>query len=147
VIDGIEFINLGTVDLGKLNGNWEETFDIVMPAGVVNRSEIDEAKVTVEFPDLISKTFMVSNFRTTNVPAGMQATIVTKVLAVTVRGPRELMETITVDDITIVVDFEEAQVGTTTYKATISMNAKYKDVGEIGDYSVSASVRDTTGGA
>lgn len=141
VLETLEEIILGTINLGELTEDTERTFPVELPSGVTNLTGVTEVKVTVEFPELLTKTFTVTKVTAANVPEGLEADIVTQELAVTVRGPKELVEKMTEADIAAVVDFTNAQVGTFTMKANIAMGSAYTEVGAMGTYNVSATVR------
>jgi len=131
---------LGTINLGELSHDTELTFPITLPDGVENQTGLVEAKVTVKFPDLATKTVQVTNISAVNVPAGMRVELFHKALEVTVRGPKALVEKISGKDLKVSVDFTGAQTGTSTVKAEIILPDAYKEVGPVGSYSVSAKV-------
>ena len=133
---------IGTINLGELKADMEWEVPINLPGSVTNLSNVESVNVSVKFLELITKTFMVTNFAPMNVPEGLEAEIVNRALSVTVRGPQELVETMTEDDITIMVDFSQAQLGTFTVKANVVMDMAYSKVGAIGTYQVSATLRE-----
>ena len=133
---------IGTINLGELSEDTEMEFPILLPGSVTNLSNIETVKVSVKFPELVTKNFMVTNFTPMNVPDGLEAEIVNKALSVIVRGPQELIENMTEEDITIMVDFSQAQLGTFTVKANVVMSMAYAKVGAIGTYQVSATLRE-----
>ncbi len=136
---------LGTINLGEMTEDQVLTFPIELPAGVTNRTGLEEVTVSVKFPELLMKTFTVTQFAAVGVPTGYEADVVTKALPITVRGPRELVEAMTEKDITINVDFSAEQPGTFTASASAVMSAAYADVGAVGTYSVSATLREGKG--
>lgn len=136
---------LGTINLGELKDDTELVFPISLPAGVTNLTGVLEVRVTVKFPELLTKTFTVTNVTATNVPNGMEADIVTKELSVTVRGPKELVSKMTEADITASVDFANAQLGTFTTKANIIMSNAYAQVGAMSTYNVTVTLRQIEG--
>lgn len=140
-LEGLDEWNLGTIHLGKLDKDTVETFEITLPAGIDNLSGKTEAKVAVTFTDLLTKNVLVTNFVAMNVPEGMEAEFITEALTVLVRGPSKLVNILFSDKITVTVDFANAQEGTYTYKANIVIAENFKSVGEIGTYSVSATLR------
>ena len=133
---------LGIVDLATLTNDAELTFPVVLPDGVTNLSLLEQARVAVNFPDLLTKSFTVTQFSEVNVPENMEAEILAQALQVTVRGPKTLVSKMTERDVTVVVDFANAQLGTFTVKPTIVMGNAYSKVGAIGTYTVSATLRD-----
>ena len=70
-----------------------------------------------------------------------EAVILTKELPITVRGPVGLIRAMTASDVTVVVDFSNAALGTATVKASIEIDGKYVGVGEMDTYSVTATLR------
>ena len=143
VLEKIERIELiGEIRLGELADDTTLTFPIDVPDNVVNIPNLTEATVTVSFPDLMTKVLNVKNFRAINVPEGMTADILTKDMAITVRGPMDLVSRMNENDVTVVVDFANAPMGTATVKATIEVRGDYAGVGEMGTYSVTATLRE-----
>ncbi len=132
---------LGTINLADLTKDEVLTFPIVLPEGVINQTGLVEAKVNVQFPDLLTKTFRVTGIQAKNVPSGLRVDMITKALEVTVRGPRALISAMSEKDISVTVDFTGAKTGTATVKADIVLSDAYKEVGPVGSYSVSATVR------
>ena len=141
----IDELVLGTINLGEMTEDQELTFPIELPAGITNRTGLEEITVTIKFPELLMKTFTVTQITPVGVPAGYEADVVTQALPVTVRGPRELVEKMTEKDITINVDFSGEQPGTFTASANVTMDTAYSSVGAIGTYSVSATLREAKG--
>lgn len=133
--------NLGTIHLGEFEKAGEETFDITLPTGIENLSGKTEATVSVSFTNLLTKTLQVTNFVPMNVPEGMEVEFITEVLSVVVRGPKELIGSMLADKVTVTVDFANALEGTYTYKANIVMAEGFKNVGELGTYTVSVTLR------
>jgi YbbR domain-containing protein len=132
---------LGTINLGEIAQDGDLTFPIVLPEGVENQTGLVEAKVTIQFPNLATKTFRVTNITARNVPAGMRAELITKALEVTVRGPSALIGTMKEKDISAYVDFTGAKTGSDTKKAEIVLSDAFNEAGAVGSYSVSVTVR------
>ena len=59
-----------------------------------------------------------------------------------VRGPAEQINRLTAEDITATVDFSAAEIGTSTYKATIVFGEEFPDVGALKTSSVTATVQE-----
>lgn len=111
-------ILLDTVNLGELTEDTVLTYNIadLLPEGITNISGIEKVNVTIQFPELKMKTFQVTQIIPQNVPANMLVDILTKELAVTLRGPAAVIDALTADRIQALVDFSAAEVGTDTYK-------------------------------
>ena len=144
-LEGLTEIEIGTINLAVHTGaSYQTTFPIVLPNGVTNLTGVQEANVTIQFPDLLQKTFTVTNIEALNLPIGMELELLTKALQVTIRGPKALVEKMTAADITANVDLSGAQPGTTTLKAEISVSPTFEKVGAVGGpYSVVTTLRDT----
>lgn len=138
-------ITLCTVNLGEIDTSTETTYTITLPEGVVNLTGVDEATVTVKFAGLITKEFVVENIQAINIPEGMDVELITAKLTVKVRGPAGLVSKMTEEDISVTVDFTGAEVGSSTFKATIVFGEDFPAVGAMGTYSVSATVQTVEG--
>lgn len=132
-------ISLGTIDLGILTQSQKMIFDIELPDGVTNQSGITEVTLDITLPELEIRSYSVTNFRMANVPQGMAAEIVNKVLNVEIRGRTPILDKITADDIVVVVDFSEANLGRFTLPASVEVKL-YETVGAVNTYYVNVSV-------
>lgn len=141
LLDGIESIELGSIDLNEIPIDTEMTLPFKLPEGVINESGISEAKVTVRFPTLSTKTITVTKFKTINVPKGFSAKMITKALEVQMRGPKKKIDSLEASNLTVLVDLSEAQSGVVKIKAEITCNIS--DVSAVGIYSVSATVNES----
>ena len=139
---GLESIELGTINLGQLAADCEQTFTIALDEGLTNLTGEKEAVVSVSFPTLGIKEIVANRFDAINVPEGMSAEIVTKMLPVSVRGPKDVVGKVTPNDIIVVVDFAEAETGNSTLKATIKINSRYPEIGAVGTYSVPVTLQE-----
>lgn len=142
VMEGLEEIVLGTIDLAEIDGDTTLTFDIVLPEGVENISGITASTVDVRFDGLQTATFEVTNITPIHVTEGMQVQVLTKALTVTVRGPASQIQRLKANYIAAVVDLEGVS-GTMTVEPVFTFGNNYPDVGVVGKYSVSVTV--TTG--
>ena len=105
---------IGEVDLSKLNIEMNQTFDIVLPAGVTNRTMVGlehKAKVTISFPDLKAATYTITNIVPANVAQGLRFELVTKQFSITLRGPRALIDALDASQIVATVDASDAKIG------------------------------------
>ena len=137
----LDTLELGTIDLGVLTQDMEPTaYEIPQIPGVTNLTGITEAKVSVTFPNLKTTKFTANQIVAVNVPAGMEAGIVTKQLEVTVRGPRNLVNQMTAEHLTVQVDLSNAQLGTYTVRGAIIMAAGFEEVGALGSYNVTVTL-------
>ena len=143
VLSKLSSIHLGTIKLGELDKPTAVPFTIVLNEGLTNQSGLTEAKVYVTFPELETKTFTVSKIQALNVPEGMEYELITQALMVTVRGPKEEISKLNLNDITITIDFADAVAGTATFKPVITIDSKkFPNSGAAGIYTVSATLTD-----
>lgn len=142
LLENLDTLEIGPVNLGEMLTDEILTFPITLPDGVTNETGVTEAVVKIKFFDLKVKKLNVVNIQAVNVPAGMEVDMITQALEVTVRGPTKLISTIAEDDITVTVDFANAQIGTATMRANVTFSSEYAQVGTVGTYVVSATLSD-----
>lgn len=135
---------IGDLKLGELAGNIESAeYEIKLPEGIENLTGKLKATVSVTLPDLVTRTFQVTNIRARSVPSGMSVKLVTEELTVTMRGPEDQIDELTEEDISVAVDFSQAKPGTDTYKALIYVDStRFGDVGAVGPYTVTAELKE-----
>lgn len=144
VLEDLDQLQLGTINLAELATDTELTFPIVLPEGVTNETGITEAAVEVKFPNLRTKVLKITQIEAINVPEGMEVDMITQELEIRVRGPVALVDSMTVEDITLTVDFTDAELGTDTKRATVVIDEIFEGVGAIGTYSVSVTVKEAS---
>lgn len=140
----LTFVELGTVNLAELKKTTNTlTFDVVLPEGVTNKSGVSQVSATVSFPDLTRKKLQISKdyFQTANLPAGATVTWITEVLEIELRGPKDLMQTISQDDVTVTLDLEGEQTGNISKVPKITISSEYAGVGAITVPSIAATVQ------
>ena len=133
---------IGTIDLSKLLVDTTLNFDIVLPENVTNESNVEDAQVIVKFPALRTRTLSIAQIEAINVPEGLEAEMITQKLEVMFRGPIAQVERIKTTDIKVIVDFADAEMGTATMRADVTIDGKFVDVGIVGTYQVSATLRE-----
>ena len=135
-----------TINLADLDKNVNELkFPISLPEGVTNQTGVTEATVNVRFSNLVTKEFIIDDFQIVNLPEGLKAEIINANLNVKVRGPAAEMSKLAQKDISVVVDFSAAEVGTATYKASIVFAEGFENVGALKTNAVSATVQASEG--
>lgn len=143
ILEDLEFIQLGALDLFLMEEDVEGTYTITVPEGITNISERTEAKVTVKFKNLLVKEMEINQINMVGVPAGMEAELLNQVLKLRLRGPIEVMESLMPEHVVVTVDFTGKEIGSFTIKPTITVQgAEYAKVGAVGTYSVSATLRE-----
>ena len=141
VLETLNELTVGSVDLSTVETNTVLTFPIVLPDGVTNLSGVTDATASITFDNLATKKFTVNNIQVINVPEGMEYDLMNEALEVTLRGNAVLIGTLDPEDISIVVDLSGKEAGTFTVKATIVIgNNNYVSIGEMGTHSVSVTL-------
>lgn len=136
LLNGLDVLELGTINLGEIAEDKTLTMPITLPEGITNETGITEATVTVHFPNLTTKTMSVDNIELINIPEGLEAELVTKIMEINLRGPKGLIKDITEEQVTVKVDLSEAQTGTDKYAVTIEFGSGFAGVGALNSYTV-----------
>lgn len=95
---------LGTATEKDLNEPWTKEFNIKLPDGAENVSNITTATVSVTFKDMVVKKLSVSNIVLEHLANGLVATVITRNLNVIVCGPKAQIDALTAGDLTAKVD-------------------------------------------
>ena len=135
-------LDLGQIDLGEYLEDTTLTFPIVLPDGVTNLTDIDEATVEITFPKLLMKTVSVRKIEVQNVPKNMEYTLQTREVEVTFRGLETLLTELQPDDVKLTVDLAKAEPGTLTLAAKVVLDDQFADAGIIGNYTVTLVLRE-----
>ncbi len=139
-LDELNQIVLGTLDLSTILESTTLTYPISLPADVTNVTNVEEVTVSVSFPDLEIRQFKIANFVAENTPEGLEPQWLTDSLTVSLRGTKEVLDSILEEDISIVVNLANAEIGKQVYDARVHVNTSGV-VGAIGVYEVYASVQ------
>lgn len=140
LLEGMDSLEIGTLNLGLIDADTTQTFEVKLPDGITNVTGDNEITVDIAFSDLAIKTLTVTNFTMVNVPAGKEAELRTEALEVQIRGPVDGIELLEPDTLTAQVDFTGAELGNIQVKVTITCSNPA--FGAIGTYTVSATVRE-----
>lgn len=139
LLEGLNSITLGTVNLAELLEDKDLTLPINLPEGIENTSGVTEASVSIKFPDLKVKTLKVSRILASS-SSGTQVALATKVLEVTVRGSAEQIDAMDEQDLHARVDCTNAEMGEGKFKAQILIGTEFDTVGVVGTYYVYATL-------
>ena len=132
---------VGEIDLSEYPTDTQIKLPLQLPEGVVCESGETEILVDLRFPNLQTKALNITKIIPVNVPAGMSAEVVAKVIEIRFRGPKDLIASISAEDVEVTVDFSNAQPGSETRQIKIKLSDAYKSVGAIGTYTVSTTVK------
>lgn len=132
-------LNLGTIDLAQVTEDTVKEFEINLPEGITNVSNLPTATVSITFPRLATREFTITEFEPLNLAPGMIWEPLTKQLTITVRGLKSEVQRLNESDIIVQVDLSGV-VNTSAVEPVIIFPKSYESLGEVGSYSVSVQV-------
>ena len=138
-LNALPELNLGTIELDQITQDTTREFEINLPEGVQNVSNLSTAKVTISFPKLATREFTITEFVPVNLPAGMTWEPLTKQLTITVRGLKSEVQRLNAADILVQVDLTGVE-NTAAVEPTIRFPENLPSLGEVGSYSISVQI-------
>lgn len=140
VLDGLDEINLGTVDLSQVVTTGEYEFNITLPSGVSSMDDVTSATVEVSISGLETRRIVTSNIQLLNAPEGHGYRYDN--LEVRVRGQAEDFDMLMNNDIQVTLDMSDIDLVDGT---TVSVPAQVEivgisELGILGSYSVDVTV-------
>ncbi len=142
-LDALENLQIATINLAEITAETELTFDIDLPEGVRNVSNLHTAKVSISFPQLATREFTITEFTPLNLAEGMTWECLTKQLTITVRGVKSEIQRLSEKDIQVRVDLADVE-NTSAVEPVIEFAKSFETVGVVGTYSVSVQVMPIT---
>lgn len=143
IVNGINKIELGTIDLTDFTATFEDSFPITFDNGVSNVTGVTEAKVKVEIIGLESKQLTVSNLSFVNCPEGYTAEILTRSIEVRIRASAEALKDIKSNNLRAVADLADiATVGDISVPVKIHVDGSFAEsAGAVGDYTITVNIK------
>ena len=138
-LNALPELNLGTIELDQITQDTTREFEINLPEGVQNVSNLSTAKVTISFPKLATREFTITEFTPLNLPAGMAWEPLPKQLTITVRGLKSEVQRLNAADILVQVDLTGVE-NTAAVEPTIRFPENLSSLGEVGSYSISVQI-------
>ncbi len=140
VLEGINTIVLGNIDLAQVVQETRQSFPIVIPNNTENLSGVQNADVTVEIRGLETARHNVDNITIVGArpPTGYEAKLVTQMLQILIRGPKESVDLVPVHNIRVVADLTDVILSPgnlVTVTARVYIDG-YADVGAVGEQRV-----------
>ena len=139
LLSSLTELNLGTIELSQITGDTVMEFEINLPEGVKNVTNLPTAKVSISFPRLATREFTVTEFQALNVAPGMNWEALTKQLTITVRGLKSEVQQLRVEDIIVQLDLTDVE-NTAAVEPIILFPKSLQSLGAMGSYSVSVQV-------
>ena len=135
----LEELNLGTIDLAQITQDQELVFDITLPEGVTNVTNLPTAKVSISFPKLATREFTITEFEPVNLAPGMVFEPLTKQLTITVRGLKAEVQRLNAQDLIAQVDLAGVE-NISAVEPIILFPKSYESLGVLGSYSISVQI-------
>ncbi len=137
----INSITIGSLDVSKLREDYNESMNIILPNGIRNVDNVEQATVSVSFEQSVTKSFKVKNFRLENLPVGTKATVAEKSMTVRVRGVATDIEALKAEQMTVVVDCQNKTLATgNNSMAAYIVFPNGSKIGALGEYEVTLKV-------
>ena len=141
ILEPLNNLVLGKVDLTLTQNNDTFTFDIKIPDATNNLSGQTQASVTVEIRGLSTKKINVGTAQISHPnahpPAGYEVSLVTQAKTVTLRGPESAVSAVEDHNIRVVADLDDITLapGQQEVLAQVYIDG-YSDVGAVGEYKI-----------
>ena len=140
ILDGVNKISVGTIDLSTFDPVITQKLTIIIPNDVENLTGETEVEVTVEVKGLSTVRRTSTNLDYINLPAGYTAEIVSKNLEVVVRGPDASLKSVAPNNIRVVADLSDiSTTGTIAVPVKVYIDG-FTDVGAVGEYKLYVNV-------
>ena len=139
VLESLTELNLGTLDLAQITGDTVKEFEINLPEGIKNVTNLPTAKVSISFPRLATREFTITQFQAVNLGPGMSWEALTKQITITVRGLKSEVQQLNVEDIIVQLDLTGVE-NTSAVEPIILFPKSLQSLGAMGSYSVSVQV-------
>lgn len=139
----LEELNIGTIDLSQITEDQVLTFEISLPEGIRNVSNLPTASVHVTFPRLATREFTITEFEPLNLAAGKKWESLTRQLTITVRGLKSEVQRLNPEDIIVRIDLGAVE-NTSAVEPDIVFPKSFESLGVLGSYSISVQVTEAS---
>lgn len=139
VLESLTELNLGNLDLSQIAGDTVKEFEINLPEGIKNVTNLPTAKVSISFPRLSSREFTITQFQAVNLGTDMAWETLTKQITITVRGLKSEVQQLSEEDIIVQLDLTNVE-NTSAVEPIILFPKSLQSLGAVGSYSVSVQV-------
>ena len=142
IVNGINRIDLATIDLTDFSLTHQDTYLIPLPNGVENVTGVAQADVKIEITGVDTKVFTVTNISTRNLPSGYTLEeITTQSLEVRIRAPQDVLDQLQPSNLSAVADLSDiTQSGDMFVPVRIVVDG-FTDAGAVGEYNIGIKVR------
>lgn len=139
VLASIDGIDLGTLALEDLRTEEHFIYEIPVPEGVNNLSGI--TSVTLEISgNVTTRQIEATQFAYENYAGEAEVSVVTSTIPVILRGPEDILELITDEDIRVIADLADIDADSGSYTVPARIEAEGYDIGALGSYEVTVHI-------
>lgn len=138
-LNALTELNLGTIDLAQITEDTVKEYEISLPEGMKNVTNLPTATVSISFPRLTTREFTITEFEALNLEEGMTWEALTKQLTITVRGLKSEIQRLNETDIIAQLDLKGVE-NTYAVEPIILFPKSFESLGVMGSYSVSVQV-------
>lgn len=143
ILQNLNQIVLGKIDLSKFSLSTKQTFPIVIPNNTTNLTGVTEATVSVEVTGLATTQISATNISAINNTEGYNVTIITQSLDIWLRGKENAINS--VSDANIRIEADLSSLGEATGMHSVPANVYIdgfsdSDLGVTGEYSVNVQI-------
>jgi len=136
ILDGESTLTLASIDLATVRDGDKLTFHmeelpLLKEEGVNNESGITEIYAIITFPHLKEREFDAMIISAEGVGEGLQANLAQKRISITVRGSAELIDELSVGDITVYVDLSGVTEGKDAFPVKVKFAAGFEALGAL----------------
>jgi YbbR domain-containing protein len=140
-IRDFNIITLRTLDITRYRDMvTTEVFPIIVPNHLTNLSGETEATVTVEVLGLEIDYYSTSNLHVINTPDDYRAEMRSQNLEVWIRGRREDLDQISLENIRVVADLTDMKPGTSRVPAKVYLDGTDANIGAVGEYRITVTL-------
>ncbi len=143
LLDSLESLDLGKINLADYEGTQEFTYPIEIPEDLENLSGITEVTLTLTYQNITTSTLGATRFEVASLSDGQQASVITSALNVTLRGTAGNLASIGAESLIVTADLSgiSAAAGVYTVPAEVYVDSD-ADVGVVGEYEVTVRIED-----
>lgn len=145
-LENREDIPIGDIDIHDVDLNFSKTFDVQLPQNYKNISGIEQVTISLNSNEYKEREFYnLVNFNIVNAPSNYDIELITTSLNTELIGPKDEMELINENDITIKVDLTNVQFNSNIVSAPVTIElTNYPNVWYIGKSAVFLKVTEKT---
>ncbi len=132
VIDNLQSIAVGALDLGSEQTGAQLTKPILLPSGVnLISGQPSQAKITLQIDGIATRTVNISNITLVDINANEtkpDIALGTQSVQVTLRGKTSSLNALSVDDILVSAQLDSSVLGVGTHDVALSVSVKTSEV-------------------